>query len=73
MVSRTLVGAIPRKTRSIIIIVVDKNREPQSRSMCPRKEGIIAVGEIVDMMLDGTLCECKAAFPPATTRKAAGL
>jgi hypothetical protein len=30
--------------------------------MCPRKEGIIAVGEIVDMMLDGTLCECCGAF-----------
>ena len=39
-----------------------RNREPQSRSMCPRKEGIIAVGEIVDMMLDGTLCECCGAF-----------
>jgi hypothetical protein len=39
-----------------------RNREPQSRSMCPRKEGIIAVGEIADMMLDGILCECCGAF-----------
>ena len=39
-----------------------RNREPQSRSMCPRKEGIIAVGEIANMMLDVILCECCGAF-----------